>query len=91
MIILGITEAQIKGAIAFFKSLLVFLHFNTRSHLVFTNPLYFWDALSNIIRISFVDFPEMLLQEGKMLPPNAHCRLQQEGLFTIDLLDLLSA
>ena len=87
---LGMTEAQIKGAIAFFKSLSVFLHFNTCSHLVFTNPQYFLDALSNIIRISFVDFPEMLLQEGKMLPPNAHCRLQQEGLFTIDLLDLVS-
>ena len=87
---LGMTEAQIKGAIAFFKSLSVFLHFNTCSHLVFTNPQYFLDALSNIIRISFVDFPEMLLQKGKMLPPNAHCRLQQEGLFTIDLLDLVS-
>ena len=87
---LGMTEAQIQGAIAFFKSLSVFLHFNTCSHLVFTNPQYFLDALSNIIRISFVDFPEMLLQKGKILPPNAHCRLQEEGLFTIDLLDLVS-
>ena len=48
---LGMTEAQIKRAIAFFKSLSVFLHFNTCSHLVFTNPQYFLDALSNIIRI----------------------------------------
>ena len=87
---LQMTEAQIQGAIAFFKSLSVFLHFTTCSHLVFTNPQYFLDALSNIIRISFVDFPEMLLQKGKILPPNAHRRLQQEGLFTIDLLDLVS-
>ena len=87
---LQMTESQIQGAIAFFKSLSVFLHFNTCSHLVFTNPQYFLDALSNIIRISFVDFPEMLLQKGKILPPNAHRRLQQEGLFTIDLLDLVS-
>ena len=87
---LGMTDAQIQGAIAFFKSLSVFLHFNTCSHLVFTNPQYFLDALSNIIRISFVDFPEMLLQKGKMLPPNAHSRLKEEGLFTIDLLDLVS-
>ena len=87
---LGMTEAQIQGAIAFFKSLSVFLHFNTCSDLVFTNPQYFLDALSNIIRISFVDFPEMLQQKGKMLPPNAHCQLKEEGLFTIDLLDLVS-
>ena len=87
---LGMTEAQIQGAIAFFKSLSVFLHFNTCSHLVFTNPQYFLDALSNIIRISFVDFPQELLQKGKILPPNAHRQLQEEGLFTIDLLDLVS-
>ena len=87
---LGMTKTQIQGAIAFFKSLSVFLHFKACSHLVFTNPQYFLDALSNIIRISFVDFPEMLIQEGKILPPNAHRRLQQEGLFTIDLLDVVS-
>ena len=87
---LEMTKTQIQGAIAFFKSLSVFLHFNTCSHLVFTNPQYFLDALSNIIRISFVDFPQKLLQKGKILQPNAHRRLQEEGLFTIDLLDLVS-
>ena len=87
---LEMTKTQIGGAISFFKSLSVFLHFNTCSHLVFTNPQYFLDALSNIIRISFVDFPQKLLQKGKILPPNAHRRLQEEGLFTIDLLDLVS-
>ena len=87
---LGMTKAQIQGAISFFKSLSVFLHFNTCSHLVFTNPKYFLDALSNIIRISFIDFPQTLLQKGKMLPPIFHRRLREEGLFTIDLLDLLS-
>ena len=87
---LGMTEAQIQGAIAFFKSLSVFLHFNTCSHLIFTNPQYFLDALSSIIRISFVDFPEILLQEGIVLQPSAHRRFQEEGLFTIDLLDLVS-
>ena len=87
---LGMTNAQIRGAIAFFRSLSVFLHFNTCSYLIFTNPQYILDALSNIIRISFVDFPEMLLMKGKILPPNAHHRLRQEGLFTIDLLDLVS-
>ena len=87
---LGMTEEQIQEAIAFFKSLSVFLHFNTFSHLIFTNPQYFLDALSNIIRISFVDFPQTLLQKGKILSPNAHRRLQEEGLFTIDLLDLVS-
>ena len=87
---LEMTKTQTQGAIAFFKSLSVFLHFNTCSHLVFTNPQYFLDALSNIIRISFVDFPQKLLQKGKILPPNAHRRLQEEGLFTIDLLDLVS-
>ena len=88
--ILGMTEVQIRGAIAFFKSLSVFLHFPSCSHLIFTNPLYFMDALSNIIRVSFVDFPQKLLQKGKSLPPNAHRRLKEEGLFTIDLLDLVS-
>ena len=87
---LRMTNAQIQGAIAFFKSLSVFLHFSTYSHLVFTNPQYFLDALSNIIRVSFVDFPQKLLQKGKLLPHNAHRRLQEEGLFTIDLLDLVS-
>ena len=87
---LGMTNVQVQGAITFFKSLSVFLHFNTCSHVVFTNPQYLLDALSSIIRISFFDFPGMILQEGKILSPDAHRRLQEEGLFTIDLLDLVS-
>ena len=69
---LGMTEAQIQGVISFFKSLSVFLIFNTCSHLVFTNLQYFLDALSNIIRILFVDFSQKLLQKGKVMPPNTH-------------------
>ena len=87
---LGMSKKQVSGAISFFKSLSVFLHFESCSHLLFTNPQYFLDALSYLIRISFVDFPEKLLQKGMMLPPHAHQRLQCEGLFTDDLLDLVS-
>ena len=87
---LGMTRAQISRAIQFFKSFSVFLHFESYSHLVFTNPQYFLDALSSIIRVSFVDFPEKVLQKGKVLPPNVHQRLRDEGLFTEDFLDLVS-
>ena len=87
---LGMTRAQISRAIQFFKSFSVFLHFESYSHLVFTNPQYFLDALSSIIRVSFVDFPEKVLQKGKVLPPNVHQRLRDEGLFTDDFLDLVS-
>ena len=87
---LGMTRAQISRAIQFFKSFSVFLHFESYSHLVFTNPEYFLDALSSIIRVSFVDFPEKVLQKGKVLPPNVHQRLRDEGLFTDDFLDLVS-
>ena len=87
---LGMSKRQIYGAVSFFKSLSVFLHFESCSHLVFTNPQYFLDALTSLIRVSFVDFPEMLFKEGMMLPPDAHRRLQHEGLFSDDLLDLVS-
>ena len=87
---LGMSRAQIFRALTFFKSLSVFLHFKTYSHLVFTNPQYFLDALSSIIRISFVDFPEKVLQKGKVLSPNIHQQLREEGLFTKDFLDLVS-
>ena len=87
---LGMSKRQIFGAVSFFKSLSVFLHFESCSHLVFTNPQYFLDALTSLIRVSFVDFPEMLFKEGMMLPPDAHRRLQHEGLFSDDLLDLVS-
>ena len=87
---LGMTRAQISRAIQFFKSFSVFLHFESYSHLVFTNPQYFLDALSSIIRVSFVDFPEKVLQKGKVLPPNVHQTLRNEGLFTEDFLDLVS-
>ena len=87
---LGMSKRQIFGAVSFFKSLSVFLHFESCSHLVFTNPQYFLDALTSLIRVSFVDFPEMLFKEGMMLPPDAHRRLQREGLFSDDLLDLVS-
>ena len=87
---LGMTKKQVSGAVSFFKSLSVFLHFQSCSHLIFTNPQYFLDALSNLIRVSFVDFPEMLLKRGMILPPDAHRRLQHEGLFTDDLLDIVS-
>ena len=87
---LGMSKRQIFGAVSFFKSLSVFLHFESCSHLVFTNPQYFLDALTSLIRVSFVDFPEMLFEEGMMLPPDAHRRLQHEGLFSDDLLDLVS-
>ena len=87
---LGMSKEQIFGAISFFKSLSVFLHFESCSHLVFTNPQYFLDALSCVIRVSFIDFPEILFEKGMILPPDAHRRLQCEGLFGDDLLDLVS-
>ena len=87
---LGMTKAQLSTAVSFFKSMSVFLHFKTYAQLVFTNPQYFLDALSSIIRMSFVDFPEKLLGKGKIMPPGTHRRLRQEGLFTEDLLDLIS-
>ena len=87
---LGMNKAQLSTAVSFFRSLSVFLHFKTYSQLIFTNPQYFLDALSSIIRISFVDFPEKLLGKGKIMAPDAHRRLRQEGLFTEDLLDLVS-
>ena len=84
-------KAQLSTAVSFFKSLLVFLHFKTYVQLVFTNPQYFLDALSSIIQMSFVDFPEKFLDKGKIMPPDAHCRLQQENLnyITIKYFDLL--
>ena len=90
--ILKMSKTQVLGAIRFFKSLSVFLYFETKhcSHVVFTNPQYFLNALSSIIRISFVDFPNKLLEEGKILPPDAHRKLRKEGLFTEDLLDVVS-
>ena len=90
--ILKMSKPQVLGAIRFFKSLSVFLYFETKhcSHVVFTNPQYFLNALSSIIRISFVDFPNKLLEEGKILPPDAHRKLRKEGLFTEDLLDVIS-
>ena len=87
---LGMNSGQMFRALSFFKSLSVFLHFESYSHLVFTNPQYFLDALSSIIRVSFVDFPEKILQKGKVLPPGVHQRLREEGLFTEDFLDLIS-
>ena len=87
---LGMNKAQLFTAVSFFKSLSVFLHFKTYSQLIFTNPQYFLDALSSIVRLSFVDFPEKLLGKGKIMSPDAHRRLRQEGLFTEDLLDLIS-
>ena len=87
---LGMSKRQIFGAISFFKSLSVFLYFESCSHLVFTNPQYLLDALSCLIRVSFVDYPEMLFKKGMMLQPDAHRRFQHEGLFSDDLLDLVS-
>ena len=87
---LGMNRAQVFKALQFFKSFSVFLHFQSYSHLIFTNPQYFLDALSSIIRVSFVDYPQKVLQKGKMLPPNVHRRLRDEGLFTEDFLDLVS-
>ena len=87
---LGMTRTQVSGTVSFFKSLSVFLHFKSCSHLVFTNPQYFLDALSRLIRVSFIDFPEKVLNKGMIMPPDSHRRLQREGLFTDDLLDLVS-
>ena len=87
---LRMSKAQVSSAVSFFKSLSVFLNFESCSHVIFTNPQYFLDALSSLIRVSFVDFPEKLFEKGMILPPDAHRRLQQEGLFTDDLLDLIS-
>ena len=87
---LGMDEVQIMRAISFLKSLSVFLHFETCPDIIFTNPQYFLNVLSSIISISFVDFPQKLLNKGKILPPDAHRKLQKEGLFTDDLLDLIN-
>ena len=83
-------KPQLSTAVSFSNHCLSFSTLRHIHNLIFTNPQYFLNALSSIIRILFVDFPEKLLEKGKIIPPDAHRRLRQEGLFTEDLLDYVS-
>ena len=83
---LGMDKEEVHQCAVYLQYLTTFLYFpEAIPNVLFTNPQYLLDMVSTLISVSFVKYSHTL-KEGYSLPPDAHRRLRQEGLFDRDLL-----
>ena len=87
---LGMGKQEVSQCIEYLNSFSLFLYFPVLPHVVFTNPQYLLDMVTSLVRVSFVDCPQELLNQGFILPPNMQRKLRREGLFSKELLHYLS-
>ena len=84
---LGMKKEMVKAALMYYHDITIFLYFpEILPNVVFLHPQPLFDALSNLISISFVDTVSDLHHEGTSLPPGAHDELKEEGTFKENLL-----
>ena len=87
---LGMDEEEVHQCAMYLQYLTTFLYFpKAIPHLLFTNPQYLLDMVSTLISVSFVEYSHTL-KEGYSLPPDAHRRLRQEGVFDREMLECIN-
>ena len=87
---LGMGKQEVSQCIEYLNSLSLFLYFPVLPHVVFTNPQYLLEMVTSLVRVSFVDYPQEILAQGFILPPDMQRKLRREGLFSNKLLHYLS-
>ena len=81
---LGMGPSDVTRCIDYLASLTLFLHVpEAVPHVIFTNPQYILDIISEIVSISFIEY------SGTPLPPGIQSSLRDKGQFNESLLDVL--
>ena len=79
---LGMTESEVKQCLIYLDSMRLCIYYpNLLPHVVFTNPQFLIDSLSNIVRLSFVDDLRQILPEGVSLSDETIVSLKRDGVF----------
>ena len=80
---LGMRPSDVKRCIDYLASLTLFLHVPAVHHVIFTNPQYILDLISEVVSVSFIKY------SGTPLPPGIQSSLRDKGQFNESLLDVL--
>ena len=84
---LKMDSADVEASLMYYHDLTIFLYFpDILPNVVFLHPQPLFDKLSELISISFADAVGHLVDEGTFLPPGAHKKLKNEGIFHLNLL-----
>ena len=87
---LGMNESEVKQCLIYLDSMRLCIYYpNLLPHVVFTNPQFLIDSLSNIVRLSFVDDLQQILPVGVSLSDETVMSLKRDGVFDELLLDNL--
>ena len=80
---LGMRPSDVTRCIDYLASLTLFLHVPAVPHVIFTNPQYILDIISEVVSVSFIEY------SGTPLPPGIQSLLRDKGQFNESLLDVL--
>ena len=80
---LGMRPSDVTRCIDYLASLTLFLHVPAVDHIIFTNPQYILDIISEVVSVSFIEY------SGTPLPPGIQSSLRDKGQFNESLLDVL--
>ena len=80
---LGMGPSDVERCIDYLASLTLFLHVPAVHHVIFTNPQYILDMISEVVSVSFIKY------SGTPLPPGTVSLLRHKGQFNESLLDVL--
>ena len=81
---LGMRPSDVTKSIDYLASLTLFLHVpEAVPHVIFTNPQYILDLISEVVSVSFIEY------SGTPLPPGIQSSLRDKGQFNESLLDVL--
>ena len=80
---LGMRPFDVTRCIDYLASLTLFLHVPAAFHIIFTNPQYILDIISEVVSVSFIEY------SGTPLPPGIQSSLRDKGQFNESLLDVL--
>ena len=84
---LKMDRGDVKAALMYYHDLTIFLYFpDVLPNVVFLHPQPLFDKLSELISISFADAVDYLEERHIFLPPGAHKKLKNEGIFHLNLL-----
>ena len=87
---LGMNESEVEQCLIYLDSMRICIYYpNLLPHVVFTNPQFLIDSLSNIVRLSFVDNLKKILPKGVSLSDETIMSLKRDGVFDELLLDNL--
>ena len=87
---LGMDNSEVDQCLIYLDSMRLCIYYpNLLPHVVFTNPQFLVESLSNIVRVSFVDDLQQILLKGVSLSDDVVQALKRDGIFDGSLLNSL--